>query len=98
MTSRVEADRVTLTVAGEIDLVSAAALDRELREAERAHRPRIILDFAALDFIDSTGLYLLIHAQWRAKARGHQLVLTHIPAHAKRLLELTGIGDQLVIE
>ena len=96
--SRVEADEVTLTLGGEIDIASAPALERELGEAESSRPSRIVLDLAALDFIDSTGIHLLIHAQRRADAEGRRLVLTHVPAHAQRLFRLTGISPSLAVE
>lgn len=96
--SRVEADEVTLTVCGEIDLASAPALEGAFRDAERSRPSRIVLDLAALDFIDSTGIHLLIHAQQRADAEGRQLVLTHVPAHTQRLFRLTGLSASLTVE
>lgn len=96
--SRIGADEVTLTVGGEIDLASAPALERELREVESSRPSRIRVELAALEFIDSTGIHLLIDAQQRADANGHQLVLTHAPAHAQRLFRLTGISASLIVE
>ena len=96
--SRIEADEVTLTVGGEIYLASAPALEGAFRDAESSRPSRIVLDLGALDFIDSTGIHLLIHAQQRADAEGRQLVLTHAPAHAQRIFRLTGISGSLIVE
>ena len=93
---RNDANGVTLTVRGEIDLASAPALERELRDAETRAR-RVVLDLADLAFIDSTGIHVLIDAQGRADIDGHQLVLTHVPAHARRLFSLTGIDGRFSI-
>jgi anti-sigma B factor antagonist len=97
ITSRVEADEVTLTLCGEIDIATAPALECELRDAESSRARRVVLDLGALDFIDSTGIHLLIHAQQRADADGHQLVLTRVPAHAERLFGLTGLSARLTV-
>lgn len=96
--SRYDADTVTLVLRGEIDLASAPALERKLEDAESLLPRRIVLDLAGLDFIDSAGIHLLIDAQQRAQADGHQLILTHVPAHATRLFRLTGINERLVVE
>jgi anti-sigma B factor antagonist len=88
---------VTLTVRGEIDLASAPALERELRDAERPAR-RVVLDLAGLEFIDSTGIHVLVDAQRRAEINGHQLVLKHVPAQAERLFSLTGIKPRFSID
>jgi anti-anti-sigma factor len=96
--SGIDAGVVTLVVRGEVDIASAAVLEGKLRDAESSRPRRIVLDLAALGFIDSTGIHLLIRAQRRADANGHQLILTDVPARAKRLFGLTGIAAQFVIE
>lgn len=98
ITSRIEADEVTLTLSGEIDIATAVVLECELRDAESSRPRRVVLDLEALDFIDSTGIHLLIHAQQRADAHGHQLVLTHVPPHAQRLFGLTGVSARLTVK
>jgi anti-sigma B factor antagonist len=96
--SRRDGDDVVVTLCGEIDIASAPALEGELRAAERSRPRRIVLDLAALDFIDSTGIHLLTDAHQRADANGHQLVLTHVPDPVQRLFRLTGIGARLIVE
>ena len=93
--STADAERVTLSLSGAIDIHSAPDLDSALLDAERALAREIVLDLGALEFIDSTGIHLLINAQQRADAAGHALVLTHPPAHAVRLFALTGIDARL---
>ena len=94
---RNEADRVVLTIRGEIDMASGATLARELYAAERPLLRRLVLDLAALDSIDSTGIHVLLHAQGRAESNGHVLVLTNVPAHVQRLFSLTGLDAPLII-
>ena len=94
---RNEADRVVLTIRGEIDRASGATLARELHAAERPLLRRLVLDLAALDFIDSTGIHVLLHAQGRAESNGHVLVLTNVPANAQRLFGLTGLDAHAVM-
>ena len=93
-----DGDSVTLLIRGEIDLASAPDLERELRDAERSMPRRVVLDLAALEFLDSTAIHLLIDAQHRAATNGHELILTHLPAHADRLLVLTGVRAWLTID
>jgi len=87
-----------LSLGGEIDLASGPALQRALLDAERSMPRRLVLDLAGLGFLDSTAIHLLLDAQERAEAKGHQLILTHVPAYAERLFELTGIRARLTIE
>jgi anti-sigma B factor antagonist len=94
---RSDADSVTLVLRGEVDIASAPMLEAALREVERSRPRRIVLDLAALDFVDSTGVHLLINAQERARAQRHELVLTRVPSHAQRLFDLTGVSAQLTL-
>ncbi len=94
---RDDASGTTLIIRGEIDVASAPALEHELREAESPRPRRLVLDCAALDFIDSSGIHLLLRAQQRAEAGGHELVLARVPGHARRLFGLTGADARLAI-
>ncbi len=96
--TRTDADTVTLVVEGEIDLASAPALEHELVRATRWSAQRIVLDFGAVDFIDSTGLQVLLRAHRRADRAGHVLVLKDLSAAARRLLSLTGVDTRFMIE
>jgi anti-sigma B factor antagonist len=95
---RDEANGVLLTIRGEIDIASAPALERELRDAESASPGRIVLNLADLEFLDSTGVGALIQAQARSASSGHRLVVTHVPPTVQRLFELTGLNARLTIE
>lgn len=95
---RNDADGVTLVVRGEIDLASAPALARELRDARSRPARRIVIDLADLEFIDSTGIHALIQAQLAAELDGHELVLTHVPPQTQRLFSLTGINERFNLE
>lgn len=91
---RIEGDCVTLMVHGEIDLASAPELARHIDEAERSSPRSIVLDLAALEFIDSSGLHVLIEANGRGRRSAHRLILTHVPPHVQRIFSLTGVDAQ----
>ncbi|MFL5830877.1 MAG: STAS domain-containing protein [Solirubrobacteraceae bacterium] len=98
LSRRPDAERITVTLSGEIDMAVAPALERELQEAETSGARTIVLDLAGVDFIDSAGLHILIRAQQRADANGYRLVLTGVPAQARRLFVLTGVTELLTTE
>ncbi len=89
---RVVRDRgdVVVAPAGELDIASAGLLERELRELGVDRDDRVVLDLRALDFLDSTGLRLLITVRNSAKRAGHGLVLVAGPPRVQRIFELTG--------
>ena len=53
--------------------------------------PCLVIDMTHLDFLDSTGLGVLIHVQNRAQALGESMVLVHPPPLVRKLL----LGTQL---
>jgi len=83
----------TLTVTGELDLVSSPVLEREIERANGLDTDLILLDLRGLEFMDSTGLHLLVKAHQSAEQAGHRLALTKGSEQVQRLLDLTGVGE-----
>lgn len=86
-----------LSIRGEIDLASAPLISQELQDAARSSSRRIVLDLAALDFIDSSGIRALLEAQGHADSNAHVLLLTNVPPRVRRLFRLTGLDAQIPI-
>jgi anti-anti-sigma factor len=90
---------VILGLHGEIDIASAPELENALAGPLAVPgEARIVIDLAAVEFIDSTGLATLIEAQARADGNGCSLILRHVPPQAKRLLEITRLAGSFVTE
>jgi anti-sigma B factor antagonist len=85
----------TIRVEGELDLATAEDLERELVRVEGTDAQSIVLDLSDLDFIDSTGVRILIKAHARSRADANRLALLRGPKAVQRVFELTGILDRL---
>jgi anti-sigma B factor antagonist len=85
----------TIRAEGELDLATAEDLERELRRVESSDALSIVLDLSRLQFIDSTGVRLLIKADMRSRADSNRLTLLRGPKAVQRVFELTGILDRL---
>jgi anti-sigma B factor antagonist len=93
---RAETEASVLEVYGELELANASTLERELRVLEEGLGPRtIVIDLSGLDFIDTTGLSTLVAAQRRAENGGWALGLLRPTGQVSRILELTGLTDEL---
>jgi len=57
----------------------------------------LIIDLRALDFMDSTGLSVLVRAHQRTEEQGRQLAMVKGPQQVQRLLSLTGVADRLTL-
>src|SRR5690606_20718502 len=88
---------IALAVAGALDAYTAPTLQDELRPLVR--RPeRIVLDLGALDFLDSTGLRVLVEAQNELSNSGGALQLRNVGDSTRRLLDITGLAELLGVE
>ena len=89
-----DADSLTITVCGEIDLSTADDLDGAIREAEDTEIGQIVVDLSDLAFLDSSGLSVLLQASARSREDGNRL--SFVPSKHEivtRLIALTGTGE-----
>lgn len=81
---------VSLALEGELDLAGAPEMEASLAAAEQQGPTRLVIDLGRLQFIDSTGLRLLLQADARAKEQGYELVLRPGEQAVQRVFEVTG--------
>ena len=74
---------------------SSPALEEKLDEVFGSDAELVILDLRELEFMDSTGLSVLIRAHQTAEAEERRLYLVKGPPQVQRLLTLTGVGERL---
>src|SRR5688572_25264265 len=95
LTTRERPNGLVITVSGEIDLGSRAALEEATRATPPAGAP-LCLDMSEVTFMDSSGLNLLLFLHRRLAAAGSSLLLTGIQGGPMRLLTLTGADTILL--
>lgn len=89
-------DRMTFFLTGELDLAVAPYLRSSLEPALPRKDKPLVLDLGQLSYIDSTGMGILISVlKSRAEVEA-ALVIEHVPAKIKRLLDMTGISQFLL--
>jgi anti-anti-sigma factor len=64
-----DGDRQTIALAGEFDLATADGVQRELEHVEATDARIIVLDLRELEFIDSSGLQVIVMAHRRQAGR-----------------------------
>ena len=88
-------DGVRLSLAGELDMAGAPHLTARLEPLART-RTAVLLDLSELEFMDSSGLCVLVNHHRRAAAEGWTLrVEPQLQPAVRRLLELTGFEAAL---
>ncbi len=81
-------------VRGELDLASGPRLEAELGKISADTR-LVIIDLRRLEFMDSTGLSIIVRAHQRLAAAGCELGLVRGSPQVQRLLDLTGVAERL---
>ncbi len=92
---RAEAERVVVELSGELDLASAPTLQRALEGEELRNAPMIVLDLQKLQFLDSTGLRVLLSAHELSSGRGQAFAITRGSPQVQRLLSITRVDEHL---
>lgn len=94
----IEAPAQTLALAGELDMANAATLAGELENLEAgAGSEPITIDMRELEFIDSTGIAILVAAHRRANVE-RESGLRFIRSQAtgvQRVMDVTGLEKEL---
>lgn len=84
-----------VTVSGELDLASGPQLEAELDRLTAPETRVVVLDLRRLDFMDSTGLSIIVRAHQRMVEEGGEMGLVKGSQQVQRLLDLTGVADRL---
>lgn len=84
---------VRLTLHGELDLSNAKTLETSMQEA-LATDTHVVIDLGKLEFLDSTGISLLVLAMKEQQANRLTFLPSESPAVC-RLLSLTGLDERL---
>jgi anti-anti-sigma factor len=66
-----------------------------IEQAESGSAGLLVLDLSELDFIDSTGLEVILRAARRAHDEGRRLIVQRPSGYVRRLLEMTAIDQSL---
>jgi anti-sigma B factor antagonist len=97
LASRLEGGVGHLRVTGEVDAVTAPELralgSRLLDDGART----LLVDCAALTFIDSAGLSVLLELHDLADVRFATMTISHPSEHVRRLLAITGLDQKLIL-
>lgn len=88
-------DAAVVAVSGELDLASGPELETELERLTSPEVRLVIIDLRQLDFMDSTGLSIIVRAHQRMAGEGCEMGLVKGSQQVQRLLDLTGVADRL---
>jgi anti-sigma B factor antagonist len=91
LVTRSEGDRTVVEVGGEIDVYTAPQLRERVVELVDAGQVDLVLDLTGVDFLDSTGLGVLVGALNRVRAQDGSLALVLTQERILKIFEITGL-------
>lgn len=88
---------VVIELEGDLDLYNAEKLKKEFYKAIDENIKNIIVSFAKVEYIDSSGVGALLHGHMKLKKTNGRLHITNVYGSVKKLFELTQISHFLNI-
>jgi anti-sigma B factor antagonist len=93
LATRSVSDHVVLEIGGEIDVYTAPRLRERLLELVSAGTKHVVVDLAKVDFLDSTGLGVLVGAHRRLRASHGTLSLVCSHERLLKIFRITGLDS-----
>ncbi len=87
----------TLLMRGDVDIAADAALAAAYAEAAAAEAGRVTLDFTAVDYINSTGIALIVRLLAEARRDHRDVVAIGLSDHYREIFRITRLSDYLTI-
>jgi anti-sigma B factor antagonist len=89
-------DTVVLTLSGELNSSASEVLAPAYAEAAGTGEPRtVVLDFTDVDYINSTGIALVVGVLAQARADGRTLVAVGLSEHYREIFRITRLSDYM---
>ncbi len=87
--------RARIALSGELDIASAGRMEDELSTLQAQSPKLLVLDLRELEFMDSTGLRLIVRADEAARAGGTRFVIVRGPEPVQRVFQIVGLDTRL---
>ena len=82
-----------LAVSGDIDREAEATVSAAYEQAVATDPRRVILDFAATEYINSSGIALIVSVLARARSEGRSVAAVGLSDHYREIFEITRLSD-----
>jgi anti-anti-sigma factor len=96
--TRLEGETAVIDMQGEINSLADAALDAAYTVAEQAASQKVVLNFAAVDYINSTGIALIVGLLARARAAHRSVAAVGLSEHYREIFTITRLSDFMEIQ
>ena len=94
---RYQQSSAVIDLHGEINAFAVDALNAAYAEAERANSEVVLLNFAGVDYINSTGIALIVGLLAKARAAHRRLVVYGLSEHYVEIFQITRLSDFMTV-
>ncbi len=94
---RIQADTAVIDLSGEINVNAEIALFQAFSEAEGSSPAVIVLNFLKINYINSTGIALIVELLSRARKANRRLVVYGLSDHYMEIFRITRLSDYIQI-
>jgi len=94
---RREGETVIVDLTGQIDSSAEKRLNAVYREAEAAAPGAIVLNFSTVQYINSTGIALIVGLLAQARKARRELAVFGLSDHYRQIFEITRLADFMSI-
>jgi anti-sigma B factor antagonist len=91
---RTVAGAAVIELTGEVDGAAAGVLTAAYEDAVADGTPQtVVLDFARVDYINSTGIALIVSVLARARSQRRKVVASGLSEHYREIFDITRLSD-----
>jgi anti-anti-sigma factor len=90
-------ETATIELSGEINSAAESQLDAAYERASGAGVRTIVLDFSAAEYINSSGIALIVGLLGQARGRGIEVQARGLSDHYREIFEITRLADFMTI-
>ena len=90
---RDERGLAVVALSGEVDGAAAGVLGNAYDAAVALKPSAVLLDFANVDYINSTGIALIVSVLAKARAEGRRVVASGLSEHYRHIFDITRLSD-----
>ena len=87
-----------LALHGDVNASAEAALQGAYAQATSGNPGAVVLDFSDVEYINSTGIALIVGLLAQARAREVEVRATGLSDHYREIFEITRLADFMTIE
>ena len=92
--TKAEGNRLTISVAGRVDTVTAPELEAGLKFGDATS---VVIDLGNVPYMSSAGLRLLLTAHKTMLGKGGELQIANVQPSVKEVFDITGFSDILTL-